>query len=191
MARRVIAVPVIHTAADLGSLVEAVRTRYQRELGAAAWENRQRAVAGLWDAITQRIAALHLDYSVVRIYQDGLPVCAHELDIVRELARAGSRNHQLILELLDQGAVLVGTEDPQLLLREYQMQRRQLLPAESATRGPVGGAAEAAEVLALRDRWIAQRIAETLLDGQTGLLFLGAAHRLDALGALGIRIETL
>jgi pheromone shutdown protein TraB len=45
--------------------------------------------------------------------------------------------------------------------------------------------------LAARDRFIAQRIAATLAEGETGLLFLGAAHRLDALRALGIAVRTL
>ena len=102
-----------------------------------------------------------LDYPRVRIYQDGLPVCGKETDIVRELAGAGSTNHQLVLELAGRGAMLMGTEDPPLLLREYQLQRQHA--------GAAGD--EAAEVLAGRDRFIARRIEATLQDGETGLLF--------------------
>ena len=50
---------------------------------------------------------------------------------------------------------------------------------------------EAAAVLAARDRFIAQRIAATLQDNETGLLFLGAAHRIDALRLEGIDVVTL
>ena len=169
--KRLIYVPVIHNAADLGSLAAPVRARYQRELGDAAWREREQAVERLWDTIRRRIDDLRLDFGDVLIYQDGLPVCEHELEIVRELAGAGSRNHQLILDLVGRGASLMGTEDPQLLIREYQLQRARLDPQ------PGGGASaaspdEAGEVLALRDRAIARRIAETLRDGRVGLLFL-------------------
>jgi pheromone shutdown protein TraB len=71
------------------------------------------------------------------------------------------------------------------------MQRRQIgaaSPDDQAAAAPPG---EAAELLAARDRFIAQRIAATLAEGETGLLFLGAAHRLDALRALGIAVRTL
>jgi hypothetical protein len=183
-------VPVIHTAADLGSLAAPVRAHYDRQLGPSGWKNRERAVEKLWDSIRQKLAALHLDYKEVLIYQDGLPVCQHEMEIVGELARAGSRNHQLILEMIDKGAVLVGSEDPQLLIREYEMQRRQL----DRTRGGEAGSfspEEAAELLRQRDGFIARRIAETLGESQTGLLFLGAAHNLDALRAQNIRVDPL
>jgi hypothetical protein len=126
----------------------------------------------------------------VLIYQDGLPICQHELEIVRELAGAGSRNHQLILELIGQGATLMGTEDPQLLIREYHLQRSRLQPQPGGA--PAAAAPdEAAELLELRDQSIARRIADTLPEGQVGLLFLGAAHRLDALTALGLAVELL
>ena len=50
---------------------------------------------------------------------------------------------------------------------------------------------EAADLLAVRDDFIARRIDATLASGETGLLFLGAAHRLDALSALGVVVERL
>jgi len=187
--KRVLFVPVIHNAADLGSLAESVRTYYRQRLGPAAWKERERTVQQLWDDTGRALAAMPWDYSRVRIYQDGLPVCGREADIVRELAAAGSLNHQLVLELMRRGAVLMGTEDPQLLIREYQLQRRRLGgPSAAAAAAPPG---EAAELLAARDRFIAERIAATLCDGETGIVFLGAAHRLDALARLGVEVAVL
>jgi hypothetical protein len=189
--KRVVFIPIIHNLADLGSLAESVRTHYLQHFGPTVWQQRQRAVETLWGDIRQALYALALDYGKVRIYQDGLPVCGKEEPIVRELAGAGSLNHQLVLDLLQRGAILEGTEDPHLLIREYQMQRRQIgaaSPDDQAAAAPPG---EAAELLAARDRFIAQRIAATLAEGETGLLFLGAAHRLDALRALGIAVRTL
>lgn len=189
--RRVLLVPVIHTSTDLGSLAEAIRARYLRRSGPASWDERQRAVETLWTVIRGKLDALRLDFHKVRVYQDGLPVCGHEVEIVRELAGAGSVNHQLILELVDRGAVLMGTEDPQLLIREYQMQRRQILPRDPGGVAEPSPTEDADELLTARDAFIAQRIADTLRDGETALLFAGAAHRADAMAALGLHVATL
>jgi hypothetical protein len=186
--KRVIVIPVIHTLADLGSLADSVRAHYVERFGPEVWQQRQRAVETLWDDIRRAIDALRLDCRRVRIYQDGLPVCGKEPQIVEELAGAGSLNHQIVLELMGQGAVLVGTEDPQLLLREYQLQRRTIGSGGTA---PAPPPREAADLLAARDLFIAQRIAATLQDGETGLVFLGAAHRLDAIRSAGLDVLTL
>ena len=131
--KRLIVVPIIHNAADLGSLADSVRAHYVQRFGPAVWQQRQQAVRDLWQGIAEALDALNLDYRRVRIYQDGLPVCGKEEQIVRELAEAGSLNHQLVRDLLGRGAVLEGTEDPQLLIREYQLQRRRLGAAGGQT----------------------------------------------------------
>jgi hypothetical protein len=187
----VIVIPVVHNLADLGSLAESVRAHYTEHFGAAVWERRERAVEELWHDIRQAIDALRLDYRKVRIYQDGLPVCGKEKQIVHELAGAGSLNHQLVLELMAKGAVLVGTEDPQLLIREYQLQRHRIGTPDADDPLPPSSPSDGSDLLAGRDRFIAQRIAATLQDSETGLVFLGAAHRIDALLPEGIDIVTL
>ncbi len=187
--KRLIHIPVVHNQADLGSLGESVRTHYLRRLGPAGWAQRQRAVEKFWDDVRRAVDALRLDCRRLRIYQDGLPLCGKEEEIVRELASAGSLNHQLLADLLGKGAALVGTEDPQLLLREYQWQQRRAKAAGGVEPAPSPGEADA--LLAERDRFIAGRIEATLQDGETGLLFLGAAHRLAAMDGAGIKLETL
>lgn len=195
--RRLIHVPILHTAADLGSLAESVKAQYSRMLGPAGWTWRQQTVEQLWRAIRGRIEALGLDHAKTRVYQDGLPVCGFELQIVQELAKAGSSNHQLLLDLIDRGATLTGTEDPQLLVREYQLHqphaRRTGDRSASAVASPEKGPAdaEARHLLRARDQFIAKRIDATLKRGETGLLFLGAAHRLDAFPSTTIETETL
>ncbi len=189
--KRVIVIPIIHNAADLGSLAESVRAHYVRRFGPKVWEQRQWAVRELWQGIRRAIDALHLDYHRVRIYQDGLPVCGKEEPILQELAEAGSLNHQLVRELMGRGAALVGTEDPQLLIREYQLQRRRLGAEANEKTSSASVSDEAAGILAARDRFMAERISATLQDGETGLLFLGAAHRLDAFRAAGLDVATL
>ena len=46
---------------------------------------------------------LHLDFTPRRLYQDGLPRCGQEEAIVRNLAREGSVNHMLLLDLMARG----------------------------------------------------------------------------------------
>jgi len=191
--RRLIHIPIIHTAADLGSLSEYVRAHYAKLCGTAAWSQREQIVRAIWNDIEVNLDALRLEYRKTRIYQDGLPVCGFEEQIVRELAQAGSSNHQLVLRLLDQGATLMGTEDPGLLMEEYELQKRHLAQAvggdSAGERGPQEKHAD--EVLQARDAFIARRIADTLADDETGVLFLGALHRLDALQSTDIGVEPL
>ena len=189
--RRVIHIPILHTAADLGSLAESVLAEYAGALGPGGWSRHQEAVEQLWKAIRARIEALGLNYARTRIYQDGLPVCGFERRIVEELAKAGSSNHQFVLDLIEEGATLEGTEDPQLLLQEYQLQQRQAQPRAARRGNPSGADAEALALVQARDRFIAERIEKTLQEGETGLVFLGAAHRLDGLRQSGIRVESV
>jgi len=189
--RRLIHIPIIHTAADLGSLSKFVQAHYARVCGGTSWNQREDVVQALWADIQANLDALRLDAQKTRIYQDGLPICGFEEKIVRELAKAGSSNHQLILRLLDQGVILMGTEDSQLLMEEYEMQKRRLTQGVGKNSTPEEQRKQMDRVLKARDLFIAERIAATLQEGEAGLLFLGALHRLDALLSTDIRVETL
>jgi len=191
MIRRLIHIPVIHTSEDLGSLSDSVKAYYSKAFGPRTWSQREQVVAELWKHIGESIEALHLEDQRVRIYQDGLPVCGFEEKIVRELAQAGSCNHQLIVELLDRGATLEGTEDPQLLMEEYQMQKQNMESQSASDQACEERVRQAEHLLKARDAYIAKRIDATLKPGETGLVFLGASHRLDALSSTGIQVSTL
>ena len=186
--RRLVHIPIIHSAADLGSLSELVRTHYAKVVGTDSWSQREQIVQSLWTDIQTSLDALHLDYRKARIYQDGLPICGFEERIVRELAHAGSSNHQLILRLLDEGATLMGTEDPGMLIEEFEMQKRHLAGPANPARPHKG---HPDRVLQARDAFVVKRIADTLQDGEVGLLFLGALHRLDTIRFTDLRLETL
>lgn len=185
--RRLIRIPIIHTSVELGSLQKAVKAEFVQRFGANDWQSHEALIAKLWDMIEEKLAALELDYRKVRIYQDGLPVCGFEEKIVRELADAGSRNYQLVSALMEKGATVTGTEDAQLLIREYRSYQQRLegaVPASQKT-------PDSEQLLEARDRFIARQIDETLREGETGLLFLGAAHRLEALQSTDLQVETL
>lgn len=172
--RQLISIPMVHTPADLGSQREAARQAYIARYGVQGWRQHLEVVAQLWDRIRQRVLALPVDCTTVRLYQDGLPRCGHERAIVETLAAAGSSNHQLLLELVNRGAILMGTEDPALLVQERDRLRQQC----SAQPSPVAGEHPLYDTLiAQRDEFIASRIAATLTEGERGLLFIGALHR--------------
>ncbi|HUY13893.1 MAG TPA: hypothetical protein VMX16_09740 [Terriglobia bacterium] len=129
----------------------------------------------MWEEIESVAAKLPVNPGTVRVYQDGLPVCGQEQEIVAELAGAGNRNHRLLLQLQARGAALMGTESPELLVEEYQL----------ATAAFASGATVRTEIrqkqwrdtlLEKRDRYIADRINRTLGAGESGILFMGMLH---------------
>ncbi len=179
--RTLIVIPIIHTEQDMGSLLEQIKQEYVTRYGHEKWTEHLKSIDEIWSGIRRMIAALELPYASVRLYQDGLPQCGKEADIVKEVAARASRNHQILVELMGQGARLMGTEDPHLLLQEYQF-----------LQGGLGGGGQAPDqqsqredqsrrLLAERDRFIAKRINATLSSGEIGLLFLGMAHSVEPL----------
>jgi len=204
--RKLIYVPIVHTTADMGSQAEALEREHVRRHGRGEWARTRRLIDEVWEGLRTRLLALALDYRGVRIYQDGLPVCGRELDIVREVAQAGSRNYALILELLDRGAMLEGTESPDLLREEYE-RIRSAIPKESVTRGRMQtgesasaglpdqareeSARESERILRQRDEFIGRRIDETLKEGEVGILFIGLMHRVDRFLPRDVEVQYL
>jgi len=179
-ARRLIWVPIIHTSADLGSLQSAVRRIHEQRAGASVWQERVRQIGQLWRSIRTSLMQLELDWSSALLYQDGLPVCGKEVCIVQDLARAGSANHRLLVELMAKGAQLVGTESPELLIEEYELNRQLLLNRSTGVqRSQAEMQALSHDLLDRRDAFIVRRIDETLPPGQVGCLFLGLMHSLE------------
>ena len=145
------------------------------------------AVEKMWDKIERVASRLPLTPGTVRVYQDGLPICQHEQEIVSELAESGSRNHRLLLQLQSRGARVMGTESPELLVEEYQLARAALAPG--ATVADDSRQRQLRDtVLEKRDRFIADRINVTLGDGETGILFIGMLHSLSRFLDSDIRV---
>lgn len=177
--KRVIHVPIVHSQTDLGPIQERVRQAYIEKGGEEAWKASREAVAQFWNTVEEAMDHLPLDYTKLRLYQDGLPVCGQEERIVRDLAQQGGANYRILLKLAERGARIEGTEDPDLLRREYEL----IMGGLSAGVGDVAGQTSTAETAAVfrdllerRDRFIALRIEKTLQAGETGILFVGALH---------------
>jgi len=166
--RRLYYVPILHTAAELGGLEQEVR----RRMGEEVFQQRQRVINAAWDRVEMWASTLEPSLARCKLYQDGLPICGKEEQIVRDLAARQSRNHRLLLRLIERGATLLGTESPELLLSEYELAKEIVSPdADRKALEPV-----AADLLAKRDAFIAQRINQTLGEGEFGILFVGLLH---------------
>ena len=177
--RTLIYLPIVHTQADMGALKQSVARATLEKTGRAGLVRKTATIDKIWTEIEAAIDALALSFERVRLYQDGLPVCGREAEIVTELAQAGSRNHQLLLRLMGQGAVLMGTESGDRLVQEYQLARQSLTTRPPRAAGVAASRRALSEaLLKRRDQFIAQRINDTLKDGETGILFLGMLHPL-------------
>jgi hypothetical protein len=173
--RLLIHVPIVHDQADLGPLKDRARAAYLAKGGEAAWRASRAALTEFWNAVAKALDGLKLDWTKVRLYQDSLPVCGLEEKIIRDLAKQGGANHRILLKLIERGARIEGTEDAGLLRKEYE-----LIIAGAPIDAGVSASDKRAylqDFMERRDRFIAQRIDKTLLQGETGILFLGALHR--------------
>ena len=165
----------------MGSMAEPLKKEFTDQFGVYIWNEHVKAVDEMWEGIRKRLSSLHLDCSKVRVYQDGLPVCGREVDIVRDVAAQGSQNHRLVLSLVERGASLAGTEDVKLLLEEYGYIRAITNEPDTTEKRRKAKSLNSRRksLLRRRDRFMAQRIDETLKEGETGILFAGITHRID------------
>ena len=195
--RRLLVLPIVHSRSDLGSLQIVAAQAKVAALGERRTASAAEGIDEFWQNLRRALDSMQLDYSQVLIYQDGLPKVQNvalqiEHQIVNDLAKAGSANHQLVKSMLEQGAALIGTESPELLMQEYQAIRRSLAqgyrPEIADT--PSEETKEAKPTLIQeRDRFIAERIDETLGSDQLGLLFIGMLHRVEDYLPDDIQIE--
>jgi hypothetical protein len=179
--RTLIHLPIIHTTQDMGDLGDSIHQAAVSVFGNRSTIHKDQRVDQIWTAVEQAVNSLYPSSNKVRLYQDGLPVCGREMEIIADLAEAGSRNHRLLMRLIHGGAVLMGTESPALLLEEYHL-IKQAVSGWHHAKGAKESLARhklAESLLKRRDQFIAQRIDDTLEPDETGILFLGMLHAVD------------
>jgi hypothetical protein len=167
----------------MGALSESIRKVTLQKLGERVWRQKVNLVKRFWSDVENILNKLSLSYAQTRIYQDGLPICGKELDIVTELAKKGSPNHQILVHLMEEGATVMGTESAELLIEEYHLIKRILETGDVKDAIAIEARQKAASDLLLkkRDEFIAARIDQTLQAGETGVLFLGMLHNIASL----------
>jgi hypothetical protein len=179
MARKLYLIPIIHMSADMGAVALALDKRATAELGQELWQKHQEVVSSFWDSINRFFDSL--DVNGFKVYQDGLVANGAEgLRIVREGISQGSKNYQIIGKLLERGAVLVKTENLSLVKQERSHIMKMAASKSSKEREITALRYKLAKgnLLKQRDHFIVSRIGETLGEGETGILFIGAYHNI-------------
>jgi len=179
--RELIYAPIVHTEVDMGTLSESAKREYISRYGNEKWEQHVTIIGEMWVGLRKKIFSMNLPYERLRIYQDGLPVCGKEVEIVREIAGRGSPNHRIVMELIEKGARLEGTEDPALLVEEYKNIQKLYTSstAEERLKALEDFKRSAEGSLVRRDNYIARRIDSTLGENEFGLLFIGLQHAVN------------
>ena len=177
--RTLIYAPVIHSSADLGSLAKEVTRRGRADFGPEFWEGHERTILGFWDAVIEHFESVEV--SGFKLYQDGM-IAEGEIaqKIVEEGVKSGSKNYELVWELIKKGVVLVKTEDFHLV-KEERDRLLKITQAKTLFAKLIGFVMYKLcknRLLNKRDDFIAKRISETLSDGETGIIFIGAYHNI-------------
>jgi len=190
--KKLIFVPIIHMSVDLGSIAEQVNKKGIAALGEEFWKKHRETVSGLWDSIIKYFSGLEVKN--FKLYQDGM-VADGEVGqkIVNEVARAGSKNYEVIEDLLRRGAILVQTENFTLVKKERDRIIKITLAKTISEKliAYLKYRLTKNRLLDKRDDYIAKRINETLKDGETGILFIGAYHNIKKRLAKNICVKEI
>jgi len=190
--RRLIYIPIIHTDADMGSLASALEQSTASVCGDERWERHKATASHFWQMVSDYLETL--DARNLKVYQDGF-ISDGDLGkkIIEEGMRKGSKNYEIILNLLNRGAEIVSTEDMALLQEEYGLISR-IIKAETPSQRRLAYKeyeSRKSQLTMERDTFIARTINETLKGGQVGLLFMGAYHDVIPHLAKDIVVEQL
>jgi len=175
--RKLYLIPIIHMSADMGSVASTLDDTANAKLTPELWQRHKDIVSVFWDSIGRFLDSLNVNG--FKIYQDGMIADSEEgLRVVRESVSQGSKNYEIVGRLLERGAVLAKTEALSLVKQEHsyitKMTRSRSLKERevAALRYKLARG----KLLKQRDEFIAGRINETLAEGETGILFIGAYH---------------
>jgi len=182
--------PIIHMSADLGSIASEVTKRAIANLGEKIWAMHKDTIEGFWNSVEKYIESMEV--KECKIYQDGMIADGEASEkIVEEAVKQGSKNYQIVSGLMKQGAKLMMTEDFALVKKE-----RDLLVKMSSAKTKRGKIVSYLRykfsknaLLEKRDEFIAKRINETLCDGESGILFIGAYHDVIPKLSKDIKVE--
>ncbi|MEI6885050.1 MAG: hypothetical protein WCO02_11225 [Bacteroidota bacterium] len=182
--RKLVYVPIIHTGSDMGSMRDELENKTASLLGQEQWKKHVNTVNAYWESIVYYFN--HLDYTVkgLKLYQDGMFAEGDAaMKIIDAGIEAGSKNSEIVLNLIMRGGILVKTEDYALVKNEYDGIQSLLRSVNSARllynllRYKISKASN----LRKRDTFIAGRISDTLRVNETGILFIGAYHNIASL----------
>lgn len=166
--RLLLYVPCVHCCEDMGSFADRLPNP----------QGYSQKSSEYWGALANGAKRLPLNWSTVKVYQDGLPDTDPRI-VLKIIEEVQSPNYELLRWLMSQGARVLGTESPALLKQEYQYLAAIFNAKDDAVKEQARSeyACEAPALLKARDQYIAGRIDATLNPEDIGLLFIGKAHR--------------
>lgn len=146
-------------------------------MGQEKWKKHLQTIDLFWDSIEKYFGGLNADG--FKIFQDSL-VFEGEMGkkIVDTAAGKGSRNYAVIKKLLEKNAKLMKTEDLELVKKEA-IYITKLAKANNLIEKIIAYfkyKLNKGRLLEERDKFIAKTINESLKEGETGILFIGAFH---------------
>jgi len=183
MNKKLLIIPVAHSEAEMGSLSGDISKIIEGVMGKERRERHRKDVSTFWENLKELLERILLngDMEKVKVYQDGVPIGGElGIKLVEDCANSGSQNFQIVSALIDRGATLEKTEDAKLLKEEYEI-LKDIISAKTAVereRLAENYKKRLYELTAERDKYIADRIKETLGEGMLGILFMGATHNI-------------
>ena len=174
----------------MGELSPVLKESYLKKMGLQAWKRKKLLIQAYWNQVSDCVNNLNLPFTKTKIYQDGLPYSedGNEIELVEKMAASGSLNHILVKKLITRGATLVGTESPDLLIKEYNI-AIQSIESQISPDQDIDIKNQGEQILKQRDEFIAKRISETLNPGEVGVLFIGMLHNVIPLLDKDIEVE--
>ncbi len=179
--RTLIYVPIIHSSADMGSLGNELKHKNTDGSTGNKWQKHSVTVNDYWDVIESYFENINIGIKGVKIYQDGMFADGEmAIKIINEGIKSGSKNSKIISKLIDRGAILMQTEDFGMVKAEYDGLQSILKSKNNITKlfWLLRYKISKSLVLIRRDKFIAGRIAESLEQNETGILFIGAYHNI-------------
>jgi hypothetical protein len=112
--------PIIHSQSEMGTFARSVMQDTENKVDFQSWLDKTEFVSRFWlDVENTVFNELSLQFERTRVYQDGLPICDKEENIISDIAGMGSPNFKILMRLKEMGATIMGTESASLLIEEY------------------------------------------------------------------------
>lgn len=181
MVKKLLIIPIIHSEKEMGSLKSDISEIIDRKFGKEKRDQHRKDVALFWENLRTIVNDILdcVDAPAIKIYQDGIPIGGEiGVKLIAMGAKDGIPNHQIVVSMIERGAVLEKTENPALLKEEFEIVKAIVNAKTDPERESLSEKYKKRlyELTIERDRYIAERIGESLKDGMYGILFIGATH---------------
>jgi len=178
--RTLIYVPIVPSIAEVGSLEKELKGKNINSVGENYWQMHTNTVNGYWNAIESYFENINCYIPGIKIYLDAMFFAGTtSFKFLDEAIKSGSKKSEIVSKLIDQGAILVKTE-------EFKMPQDQDFGFQNSDTSNsifqkliirLRNKFSKRNYLKKRDLFIAKTIDETLNQKDTGILFIGVYNK--------------